>query len=128
MTQDNLLNLLPFAVLLPPHVQQHEDEEEEDHDRPGVDDHLQHGDEGRPEQPEDDAHRAQGDDEREGGVHRVALGDDDDRGGDRQRGEHVEEDGVHGQRPASATPVAVIRIHTAATGMSSFQPRFISWS
>ena len=65
---------------------------------------------------------------------RAALADHHQRGGDRDRGEDVEEDGVHqrlatGKRPGKrATPVAVTRIHTAATGMSTFQPKCISWS
>ncbi len=42
-----------LRLLLPPGIDQHHREEEQHHDRAGVDDHLESGDEGRAEDVED---------------------------------------------------------------------------
>src|SRR3990172_671055 len=73
-------------------VQQHDDEEDQDHDRPGVDDHLEERDELGVEKEIEarDGHQVEGQGER--GHYRVAMGDDHDGGDQRQEREHEEGD------------------------------------
>ncbi len=59
-------------------AEQHDDEQEQHHDRAGVDDHLHDGHEVGPEGDELHGDAEQRQDQAERGVHRVAQGDDAD--------------------------------------------------
>ena len=85
----------PFALLRDravAEVQHHHDENEQHHDRAGVDDDLEYAGERRTEHEEHRGDRQQRHHEVEQRVHRVAAGDDHDRGRGRDRGGDVEEE------------------------------------
>ena len=107
-------------------VQQHDDEEEQHHDRAGVDDDLNDRDERRVEQDVQTGERAERGDEQQHAVDRIALRDDEQRRHDRDRREHVEQASC--QRPKYSTAAAVASRLTTASGSSTFQPNAISWS
>ena len=95
------------------HVQQHQHEQEQHHDRARVDDHLQRGDERRAQQAEDRGERAERHDERERAVDRVALADHHQRRADaRSAANDVEEDGwsMASSAREAPRPAAVIRM------------------
>src|SRR6266511_4277618 len=71
---DPRLRAQPLTLLLRrarPQVEQHDHEDEENHNRAGVDDHFQRGGEGRAQREEDHRHRQQRDDQIEQRVNRV---------------------------------------------------------
>ena len=78
---------IPLRGVLARHVQQHHDEQEEHHDRAGVDDDLHDRDERRVEQHVEAGQRAERRDQQQHAVDRVALRDDEQRGADRERAE-----------------------------------------
>src|SRR5512145_2282350 len=77
------------------HVDQHDDEDEQHHHRPGVDDHLDRREEVRLAQHEEGRDREQGQDQVEGRRHRVLPRHHHDRAADRDRPEQDEEGRFH---------------------------------
>src|SRR5690349_24649332 len=76
-------------------VQQHDDEQEQHHDRAGVNEHLEYGDELRVEQHEQRGERKQRDDEPERAGDRVPARDTEQRAPDRDAAKDPEERGRH---------------------------------
>jgi hypothetical protein len=87
--------------LLVRRIQQHHHEQEEHHDRAGVHDDLDDRDKGRVEQHVEARQRAKGRNQQQHAVDRIALRDDQQRGGDGHRAEQVEGDDLRRQ---STTP------------------------
>ena len=79
-------------------VEQHDDEEEEDHDRAGVDQDLHGGDEVGLEQDEDRGEAEEHDHEPARRRHRVLAGDGQERRHEGDGREHAVEDLVHASR------------------------------
>ena len=92
-----IMVLFVFVVMmlnLGPQIQHHDHENEQHHDRPRIDDHLQSGGKRRPHQVENGSDRHQGDDQVEQGMHRVELNDHHECSNQGHAGRHVKDD-VH---------------------------------
>ncbi len=76
-------------------VQQHDDKDDEHHDRAGVDDHLDSGDERRREHHVETSERNEDADQRDRAVERITLRNDSNRAADRESGEEYEEESKH---------------------------------
>ena len=105
-------------------VQQHDDEQEEHHDRAGIDDDLNDRDERRIEQHVQAREPDERSDQQQHAVDGIRLHDDEQRRADGDRREHVEEDQV--KAPKYSTPAAVASRLTTESGSRNFQPNAIS--
>jgi hypothetical protein len=81
-------------------IEQHDHEQEEDHDRAGVDDDLNHRHEWRIEQHVEAGQRAERGDQEQDAVDRVPLRDDEQRRADGDRPEQIERDSLRAQNTA----------------------------
>jgi len=110
-------------------VQEHDDEQEQDDDRPGVDDHLEDADELRVEPDEEHGEQEEVRYECARAVHGVLVEDDAERARHRERRDHEEGDRAHATcSPQSRMASAVSTTFTSASGRSPFHPSFMSWS
>src|SRR5258708_4225148 len=117
----------PLLLGLALDVQQHQHEQEKNHDGPGVDHHLQHGDEGGAQQAVDRGETAESGDEGKGAVEGVPLAHHDQGGAQGRGREHIKKDGVD-HDPKTVTMTAATIMLRTARGISTFQPKCMSWS
>src|SRR5215470_11703957 len=110
-------------------IQEHDDEDEENHDGAAVNDDLHSGDKFRAHQEIETRETDHNDDKRKSAVNRMLLQDEAERAEDGESGED-EEDEQHGRHGLllSRTTAAVKMTFAIETGSKSFQPTFISWS
>ena len=108
-------------------IQEPNHEQEQDHDRAGIDDDLQEADHHSVLADEQNGDGHQRCDQREQRMNRVALDDDAERGDDRQRAEkYVEERRHHWTLPVATTMNAVSSTLNSPSGTSPFHPRRIN--
>ena len=93
--------LEPVVRLFFAGVEQHDDEDEQDHDGAGVDDDLGGGEELGAERPVEDRERHHDDDEGQGAVNGVALQQEIECRADGEQAKDEEEGELHGVAAAS---------------------------
>ena len=112
-----------MSELRVPQVEQHDHEEEQHHDRAGVDQHLDRGDELGVEQHVDGGQREHGGHQPERGAHRVALQDAERRRDHGDGGEDVEDCVASSTRPADRRGPRASRPRGSATGAARGRTR-----
>ena len=85
----------PLRLFRLPHVQHHDDEEEQDHDGAGVDDNLENRNEGRRQQIKDPRQGEEGGGQIDDGMNRMALGYGKKRRNHHNGRKNVEDDLFH---------------------------------
>ena len=110
-------------------VQQHHDEEEQDQNRTGVDQDLEHADQVGLEQHVDAPEGDHGQDQAERCGDRVARVQHHPQGaGDGDGCKEVEEQQAHWRPPMKRTTAPVIRMFAIESGRIIFQQRSMIWS
>ena len=92
--RDPLPQKRPQGFLVRLDFQHHDDEQEQHHDGPGVNDHFQHRQEGRPQEIEQESRGDKRQHQVNNGVHQVAAGDGQSGGDDHDGPQPVKHDGV----------------------------------
>ena len=99
----------PRALCVRFDFQHHDDEQEQHHDGPGINDHFQHRQEGRPQEIEQQGRADKRQHQVNDGVHQVAARDGQSGGGDNDRPQQVKHDGVDAHGMVLVTAIRLIK-------------------